>query len=114
MALVLVVGTIDALMESRRLLIEAAGHEAIPVTNDAELISACKKNLVDVAVFGQMMAPAEKIRGFDLFRQHCPNAKVLSLYSPSVGPVLRSADDWLAVPADVPSELAERISELVR
>jgi CheY-like chemotaxis protein len=112
MAVVLCVGTIEGLMESRRLIIEKAGHNVIPAKDENDVVRACKTQPIKVAVLGQMLPAPNKIRAFDLLRQHCPNVKVLSLYSPATGRVLPNADDWLAVPADVPSDLAERVSKL--
>jgi hypothetical protein len=48
-----------------------------------------------------------------LIRENCPGAKVLELYQPHVGKAVSDADSWLLVPADIPSDLADRVKELV-
>jgi hypothetical protein len=49
-----------------------------------------------------------------LIRQHCPAAKILELHPRYAGKAVKDADSWLEVPIDVPSELADRVNELVK
>src|SRR5689334_2251545 len=99
-------------MATRAFLLQRAGHTVIPVLSEPELIGACEEYKFHVAVIGQAISTRQKQRVFDLIRQHCPSVKVLELYSPATGEVLAEADDWLAVPADVPQDLARRVSAL--
>jgi hypothetical protein len=85
----------------------------VPVTGEPDLVAACHEKPFDVAVIGQTISDAQKRRVFDLIRQHCPSAKVLELYSPVRGLVLPGADGWLEVPAQVPTDLAQHVEELV-
>jgi hypothetical protein len=48
----------------------------------------------------------------DLVREHCSSVKILELYQPHLGRVVSNADAWLEVPAEIPSDLAERVSAL--
>jgi hypothetical protein len=112
MASVLCTGTDESLIKTRKLILERAGHKVVPALGEPQLIEACEKHSIDVAVIGQTIARNEKRRVLRLIRQNCPAAKVLELYSPTTGKVLPDADDWLEVPADVPSDLAERVSKL--
>jgi CheY-like chemotaxis protein len=114
MALVLCTGVDKALLESRRLILESAGHNVVPVTDEATMIAACKQQSFDVVVIGQTVSPNVKRRVSTLIRQHCPDAKILELYPLYAGKVLEDADSWLEVPADVPKELADRVDELAR
>ena len=112
--MVLCVGTDDVLMHTRKMILERAGHRVFSVKGPQELISACENNSVQVAVLGQNMDRSQKLLAFSLIRSHCPGAKVLSLYRVDTGRALPDADDWLQVPADVPSDLAERVTKLAR
>lgn len=47
-----------------------------------------------------------------LVKQHCPDMRILELYQPHVGKAVEDADSWLAVPADIPSELADEVARL--
>jgi hypothetical protein len=112
MALVLCSGANQALLKTRRYILEAAGHTVVTVTDESALLAACKKHSFDVAVVGQSTAPKVKHRIASLVREHCPNAKVLELYEPHLGRELKDADSWLATPTDVPRDLADRVTEL--
>lgn len=51
---------------------------------------------------------------YSVVKEHCPHVKILELYQPHLGKAVEDADSWLEVPADVPSDLAERVDELAR
>lgn len=112
MALVLCTGSHPLLVETRKLILEEAGHTVIGVTNEPDLASAGEKHHFDVAVIGQTTSPELKRTLFSLIRKQCPSAKVLELYQPHEGKTLEGADSWLQVPADVPQELVERVNQL--
>jgi CheY-like chemotaxis protein len=113
MALVLCSGADKALLQTRRYILEAAGHTVVTVSDEPTLLAVCKKHTFDVAVIGQSTAPKIKHRIVSLVREHCPDVKVLELYYPHLGRVLENADAWLATPTDVPRDLADRVTELV-
>ena len=105
MASVLCTGADPVLLETRKLILEQAGHT---------VISAGK---IDVAVIGQSISSNNKRIVSSLVRQHCPGAKVLELYRPTEGRIIPDADSWLEVPALVPQDLAiwvERLAEETR
>jgi len=112
MALVLCTGVDKALLQSRRLILERAGHRIVSITDEKALTSICQKHSFDVAVIGQAVSPNMKRRIASLLRQHCPGAKILELYQPNAGKVLTDADSWLSFPSDVPKDLADRVDEL--
>jgi hypothetical protein len=111
-ALVLCTGVDPVLMESRRLILQHAGHTVITARDERELSSACAKHQFDVAVIGQAVSPKVKKALAQLLRKECPSARILELYPIYQGKILEDADSWLEAPIDVPHELAERVSEL--
>ncbi len=110
MALVLCTGLNEKLVHTRRLILERAGHTVVTAMTEPAVISACQEHRFDVAVIGQGVSSTDKERILMLIRQHCSSAKVLELYAFTKR--LESADDWLAVPSDIPQELAERVAAL--
>jgi hypothetical protein len=114
MALVLCTGVDKALLQSRQLILERAGHTVVSATDEQTLITVCQKHSFDVAVIGQAVSPNVKQRIASLVRQHCPETKILELYPLYAGKVLPDADSWLSVPVDVPKDLADRVNELLQ
>jgi hypothetical protein len=74
MAMVLCTGWDQALLDTRSLILQSAGHEVRQAKTQKELVSACDQ--------------------------------------PHLGKSLEDADSWLAVPADIPSQLAEEVARL--
>lgn len=112
MARVLCTGIDTMLLQTRKLILERAGHEVITVTDEQSLVALCKEECFDVAVIGQTVSSNIKRRVATLIREHCPQSKILELYQPHVGRSLEDADSWLPVPADIPVHLTERVNEL--
>jgi len=112
MALVLCTGSDLALTETRKLILERAGHTVITVMEDKEIVAACRGNTFDVAVIGQIGACNIKCHVFELIRHNCCSARILELFTAQEGPVLAEADSWLEVPANPPSDLADKVCEL--
>jgi len=111
-ALVLCTGTDDVLITTRKLILEQAGHQAVAARDESELLAACAEHEFDVAVIGQNVSANQKRRINAIVRAHCPESKVLELFSPSMGRILEDADDWLEVPADIPTDLPRRVYQL--
>ena len=103
MALVLCTGNDKALLDSRRLVLEHAGHTVVSAMDEQTLINACQKHSFDVAVIGQAVSANTKHRIASLVKQHCPDAKILEL-SAVCGKLLEDADSWLGVPVDGPKD----------
>ena len=110
MAVVLSFSSDDVLAETRRLILEQAGHRVITAFTLHEVEEACAAPKLDVAVIGQGVPRNERLRVGALVRAKCPGAKLLELYLPNAGKSLPDADDWLLVPAETPSELATKVS----
>ena|SRR5215510_7624028 len=112
MALVLCTGVDPVLVKTRQLILQQAGHTVVTAMDESAVTSVCQQHKFDVVVIGQAASPTVKRQILELIREHCPTAKVLELYRFSSNRVLEDADSWLAVPADVPQELAERVTAL--
>lgn len=100
MALVLCTGVDAALMKTRQLILERAGHTVIPAPDEKAIRAACRANQIDIAVIGQTMPAFLKLRAFDIVREHCPLARVLELRSPYAVRILERADACLEMPAN--------------
>jgi hypothetical protein len=113
-ALILCTGIDPGLLETRRIILERAGHTVIMATDERELVAACEANPFDVAVIGQTVSPRMKRAIASLIRKRCRSARILELYPLYQGKALEDADSWLEVPAEIPHELAERVNQLVK
>ena len=114
MALVLCTGMDKAVLETRKLLIEAAGHNVVAVTDEPSLVDACEKNSFDVAVIGQNVGANTKRHIADILKKSCRGVKILELVPLHGERILEDADSWMVVPAELPRELGERVTELAR
>ncbi|HET9182046.1 MAG TPA: hypothetical protein VFP59_07930 [Candidatus Angelobacter sp.] len=114
MALVICTGVDPILLNTRRLILEQAGHTAINVTDENALVAACSQHPFVVAVIGQAVTAKMKRRIAAIIREHCPAVKILELYDNRTGHVLDDADDSLLTPAEVPKDLADRVDDLAR
>lgn len=111
MALVLCTGAHPTLTQTRQLILEAAGHNVVSALDKHQIKAACQKHAFQVVVLGQSGPTKLKREWLEIVRCHCPQARILEVYTPSAGSTLRDADDWLESPA-MPTELAERVSIL--
>lgn len=112
MALVLCTGVDPVLITTRKLILQSAGHNVVTAMDEQSVRAACEQQVFDVAVVGQTVSAKAKRQLMALIRRHCPSAKVLELYSFSTGRVLQDADSWMAVPTDIPQDLAERVTAM--
>ena len=113
MSLVLNTGAYPPLLETRRLILEHAGHVVITKAEESEIALVCQGYPFDVAVIGQSAPPHAKRRIFRLVRRHC-SAKILELITPDSGKALEAADGWLEVHPMQADLLARRVDELAR
>jgi DNA-binding response OmpR family regulator len=111
MALVLCAGAHAVLTQTRQLILEAAGHTVVPAYDENQIKEACAQNEFQVVVIGQSSKARLKREWGEIVRKLCPKAKVLEVFTPNAGPVIKDADDRLESPA-LPEELAERVSAL--
>ena len=94
------------------MLLEQAGHEVVTARTEEDVRRLCATQTFDVAVIGQTLVAPEKERILRAVREMCPSAKLLELYQPHRGRMLRDADAWLLVPAAVPHDFVERVTLL--
>lgn len=112
MAKVLCTGADPVLLETRKLILEHAGHTVISAMNQQMVTAACNKTKFQVAVIGQSVSSHTKKNIASLVRRYCPSAKILELHQVHQARTIEDADAWLEVPVDVPAELAERVAQL--
>jgi len=89
-----------------------SGHTVVIAMGEPSVKSACHQHRFDVVVIGQTTSANTKRQIMALIRKHYRLAKVLELYRFTTGQTLEDADSWLEVPADVPRELAARVTAL--
>ena len=112
MALVLCTGTDDAVMETRKLILERAGHTVLLASDDRNIEKACTEHDPSVVVIGQNTSPAVKLRHFQTIQQHCKAAKILELHRPFSERTLDRAHAWLVMPNDSPEKLVDVVNDL--
>jgi hypothetical protein len=112
MAMVLCIGWDQSLLDTRALILKSAGHEVRQARTQKEVVSLCEAHQFYVAVIGQPISSRMKQLAASIIRELCTHVKILELYQPHQGKALSDADAWLEVPADVPGDLAERVTEL--
>lgn len=111
MALVLCTGVNPAVMTTRRLLLERAGHQVVSVGTEKELEKACTEQSFDVAVIGHEMSVKAKPRVLVLVRKHCPAAAILELYPQYGERALADVDAWLPMPVG-PQKFIDAVNSL--
>ena len=114
MALVLCTGSDPAVMATRKLILEQAGHTVVLASNDRQVEKACESHSFDVVVIGQNTSPAVKQRLSRIIREHCRQVKILELHRPYSDKALTDADEWLPMPGDHPETLVDAVAELAR
>lgn len=112
MAKVLCTGWDQSLLDTRTFILRSVGHEVQQARTQGEVLSACGQTQFDVVVIGQTVSTRMKQVMADIVRENCSGVKILELYQPHLGKVVSNADAWLEVPAEIPSDLAERVSSL--
>jgi CheY-like chemotaxis protein len=112
MALVLCTGKNPVLIQTRKLILERAGHSVVCCNDEQQLVAACEKHAFDVAVIGQTVSRKDKRHMALLIRQSCPSIKILELYVPYEGKMVEDADSWMEAPLEAPDDLAVRVTEL--
>jgi hypothetical protein len=113
MSIVLNTGVYPPLLETRRLILEGAGHVVITTAEDDGIVQACKDYPFDIAVIGQSAAPPVKRRISRLIRRYCKSTKILELTTPESGMALEDADSWLEIyPGQAVAALLERLTML--
>jgi CheY-like chemotaxis protein len=111
-AKVLCIGADNAVMQTRQMLLEKAGHSVTAATDLRQIVAACEHTQFSVAVLGQHVPAKEKLRVSEVVREHCPNAKILELHA-SLSPAMPNADAHISVNTDdFPEQLISAVSGL--
>jgi hypothetical protein len=110
---VLCIGINDAAMQTRRLILEKAGHTVTQARDLRQVKAACENISFAVAILGQSLNPSEKKRIADLVLTSCKIAKILELHV-GVAPDLPEADGHLQINASEPESLVEAVNRLLR
>jgi 4-hydroxy-3-methylbut-2-enyl diphosphate reductase IspH len=113
MADVLCVGIDDAAMQTRRLILEKAGHVVSQARDLRRVKEACDANSFSIVILGQALNASEKRRISDVVLTHCKSAKILELHT-SITPDVPEADEHLQVSATEPESLIEAVDGLLR
>jgi CheY-like chemotaxis protein len=114
MALILCTGVDPVLLQTRKQILEQAGHTVVTTIDQPQLAAACAKHRFDVAVIEQAMDPRMRKIVASLIREQCPAAKILELYPPQEARVVADADAWLEAPEAIPKDLVERVNQLLQ
>ena len=104
---VLCVGLDDAAMQTRRLILERAGHSLTQARDLRQVQAACETTAFSVVVLGQSLNANEKKRVSDVVRTHCKRAKILELHT-GIAPDLPKADGYLQVNGGEPRRASRR------
>jgi 4-hydroxy-3-methylbut-2-enyl diphosphate reductase IspH len=103
----------DAAMQTRRLILEKAGHTVSQARDLRRVKQACEANSFSVVILGQALNASEKRRIADVVLTHCKSAKILELHT-SITPDVPEADEHLQVSAIEPENLVEAVNALLR
>ena len=112
MANILCIGIGNAAMQTRKMILERAGHTVTQARELREVMAACRVDSFSVAILGPALPRNEKLRVRDLLYIECRDAKVLELHI-GVAPEISSADAHLQVTASEPEGLVECVESLI-
>jgi PleD family two-component response regulator len=94
------------------MILEQAGHTVVVATDQRTVEAACEQYSFDVVILDQCIPPIAKRLMASIIRQRYPSTRILELHLAYHDSSLRDADSWLEVPARVPQDLSERVTEL--
>lgn len=108
---VLCVGVDDTAMQTRRLILEKAGHAVSQARDLREVTAACEAKSFSVVILGHSLNAHEKRRITEVILRECTPAKVLELHTAML-PDIADADAHLHVTARGPEALVEAVNLL--
>jgi len=112
LAQILHVGTNEAVMATRRVILERAGHEVTLAHDLREVIVACERNDFDLVILGQALPGKEKQRVVHTVLEHCKLVRFLE-YHNGLAPDMPSAHAHLHIASSTPQSLVECVEDLV-
>jgi hypothetical protein len=111
MAEILNVGSDGALLTTRRVNLERAGHHVAQAHDLHQVFAACERKALDVVILCNTLSESEKMRVADLVRRFCGEAMLLDLHNGS-RPDLPYANAHLQAPDARPRELLRAVDAL--
>ena len=112
MAHILCVGLNDAVMATRKAILERAGHTVSQAMDIRRILTVCESHPIRVAVLGSSLGANEKMRVSDAVHKECKAAKILELHT-GVAPELPSAHGHLRMTETQPEGLIEAVNALL-
>jgi DNA-binding response OmpR family regulator len=113
MANVIHVGTNEAILATRKTILEKAGHTVTLARDLREIISACDTGSFDIGIIGQTLPAMEKLRVSDILRNHCSGIRILEFHD-AIKPDVETADANLRVADTTPATFLDTITDLAR
>ena len=113
MANVIHVGTNEAVLATRKTILEKAGHNVVLARDLREVMAACEAGSFDVGIIGQALPAMEKLRVTDTLRKLCSGIRILEFHD-AIKPDVETADANLRVADTTPATFLDTITELAR
>ncbi len=113
MANVITVGANEAVLTTRKAILEKAGHDVVVARDLREIIAACSTRGFDVGVIGQSLPPQEKLRVREILLELCTGIKILEFHN-GIAPDLKTRDAHLGVADSTPEDLVQTVERLAR
>jgi DNA-binding NtrC family response regulator len=113
MANVITVGNNEAVLSTRKAILEKAGHDVVVARDLREIIAACSTGGFDVGVIGQSLPPQEKLRVSEVLLELCAGIKILEFHN-GIAPDLKTPDAHLGVADSTPDDLVQSVERLAR
>ena len=113
MADILNVGFDSALLTTRRINLERAGHRVAQAHDLRQVLAVCERKSLDVVILCNTLKESEKMRVADVVRRFCGDAMLLDLHNGSK-PDLPYANAHLQAPGSRPQELLRAVDALTQ
>ena len=106
---ILCISATDAILQTRKLLLERHHYEVVPALNFKEVEEACKRSNFDLALIGHDIEPKIKKAIGVKIREHRPDSPIVEMcrYSPEI-------EGSIFTTTESPAELLQTIAEVCR
>jgi len=111
MANVIHVGTNEAVLATRKTILQKAGHNVVLARDLRQVMSACDAGSFDVGIIGQALPAMEKLRVTDTLRRLCSGIRILEFHD-AIKPDVDTADAHLRVADTNPGNFLDTVTEL--
>jgi len=113
MADILNVGFDSALLTTRRVMLERAGHRVALAHDFRQAVAACERKSFNIVILGNSLLANEKLRVADIVRRHCDGVRLLELHN-GAKPDLPDADAHLQALQARPEEFLQAVDSLLK